>query len=83
MGTLALRVAGARKTSHRGHTEAVVFHAVDLAVETGEICEHKRGRSRFSRRVKYPEPWGPLWGKLFIPSPSGRGLGRGKDSAIA
>ena len=58
MGTLALRVAGARKTSHRGHTEAVVFHAVDLAVETGEICEHKRGRRRFSRRVKYPEPWG-------------------------
>jgi len=58
VGTLALRVAGARKTYHRGHTEAVVFHAVDPAVETGEICEHKWGRSRFSRRVKYPEPWG-------------------------
>ena len=48
MGTLALRVAGARKTYHRGHTEAAVFHAVDLAVETGEICERKRGRSRIA-----------------------------------
>jgi hypothetical protein len=56
MGTLALRVASTHKTSHRGHTEAVVFHTVDLAVETDEICEHKGGRSRCSRRVKYPEP---------------------------
>ena len=43
VGTRALRVAGARQTYHRGHPEAVVFHAVNLAVETGEICEHKRG----------------------------------------
>jgi hypothetical protein len=48
VGTCALRVAGARQTSHRGHPEAVVFHAVDLAIETGEICEHKRGRSRMA-----------------------------------
>jgi hypothetical protein len=42
VGTLALRVADARKTDHRGHPEAVIFHAVDLAIETGEICDHKR-----------------------------------------
>jgi hypothetical protein len=58
VGTYALRVAGARTTAYCGHTEAVVFHAVDLAIETAEICEHKRGRRRISRHVKYPEPWG-------------------------
>jgi hypothetical protein len=56
MGTLALRVASTHKTYHRGYTEAVVFHMVDLAVETDEICEHTRGRHRCSRRVKSPEP---------------------------
>ena len=58
VGTRALRVAGARTTSHHGHTEAVVFHAVDLAVETGEICV-LLGSSGCGKSKNIPAEQGP------------------------